>query len=62
MFFAGNPDTLEVYLEPSRTSMMEIFCENNYRLNVVNYFRKKVLSWMFDWVLHTRVHLTRLMP
>ena len=31
----------EVYLEPSRTSMMELLCENRKRLLAVNYFCKK---------------------
>ena len=28
------------------------FCEDNFRLKAVNYFRKKAPS-MFDWVLNT---------
>ena len=35
----------EAYLEPSRTSAMEIFSKNSSRL--------KALSRMFDWVLNT---------
>ena len=34
----------KVYLEPSRTSTSELFCENSERLLDVNYFRKKALS------------------
>ena len=30
----------EAYLEPSRISTMEFFCESNQRLKVVNCFRK----------------------
>ena len=33
----------EAYLEPSRTSMMELLCKNH----------KKALLQMFDWVLNT---------
>ena len=33
--------TVEVYLEPIRTSTMERFCKNSYRLLAVNYFRKE---------------------
>ena len=40
----------EVYLEPSQTSTMELFCENSWRLLAVNYFQKKAPSQMFDWV------------
>ena len=40
---------ITVTLKPSRTSMMELFCENNYLLKVVNYFRKGTPSQMFDW-------------
>ena len=31
----------EAYLESSLTSTMKLFCENSYRLKVVNNFRKK---------------------
>ena len=34
----------EVYLNSSRTSMMEHFCENSEQLKAVNYFRKKTTS------------------
>ena len=36
--------TPEAYLERSRTSMMELFCENSQQLKVVNYFGKKAPS------------------
>ena len=53
--------TSEAYLEPSRTSTTELLCENSYGLKSVNYFRKKALSQIFDWVLNTplNVLLTR---
>ena len=35
------------YLEPNQTSKME----------VVNYFRKKALLLMFDWIINTPLHL-----
>ena len=34
----------EAYLEPSRISRMELFCENSTRLKAVNYFCKKASS------------------
>ena len=34
----------EAYLEPSRISRMELFCENSTRLKAVNYFCKKAPS------------------
>ena len=47
---AGNP---QVYLEPSRTSTMEPFCEKGaFLLKAVNYFRRKAALQMFDWVLN----------
>ena len=36
-----NIPTSEAYLEPSRTSTTDYFCENSQRLKVVNYFCKK---------------------
>ena len=39
----------EVYLEPTRTTTMELFWEK------INYFRKKDPSQMSDWVLNTPV-------
>ena len=53
----------EMYLEPSRTYTMKIFCENNWRLLAFNYSRKKAPSQMIDWVLDsplprsTEVHM-----
>ena len=35
---------IEVYLEPTRTSTTELFCENSERFLTVNYFRKKPQS------------------
>ena len=32
--------TSEVYLELCRTSLMAYFCENSYRVSLLNYFRK----------------------
>ena len=34
----------DAYLETSQTSIMERFCENNWRLNSADYFRKKAWS------------------
>ena len=45
--------TLEVYLEPSRTSAMELLFKNSWQLLTVNYFLKKAPSQMFDWALNT---------
>ena len=42
----------KVYLELSRTSMMERFCDNSSQFLAVNYFRKNAPSQMFDWVLN----------
>ena len=44
---------LVAYLELSRTSTMELFCENSERPLAINYFRKKAPSQMFDWTLNT---------
>ena len=33
--------------------MMKIIYENRYGLKVFNYFRKKIPSEIFDWVLNT---------
>ena len=43
----------EPYLELSQISTMELFRKNSLRLLVVNYFRKKAPSQVFDWVLNT---------
>ena len=45
--------TLEVYLEPSRTSAMELLFKNSWQLLTLNYFLKKAPSQMFDWALNT---------
>ena len=34
---------LEVYLESTQTSMMELFCESSKKLKSVNYFLAKKL-------------------
>ena len=41
-----------VYLESSG-STMQVFCGNSERLKSVNFFRKKVSLFMFEWVLNT---------
>ena len=38
----ANALTSEAYLETSRTSTMDFFCEYSQRLKVVNYFRKMI--------------------
>ena len=40
----------ESYLEPNQKSMVECFCKNNNQILVVNNFRQKAPSQMFDWV------------
>ena len=40
----------EAFLEPSRTSTMELFIKNSYGFLAVNYFRKKATLQMFSWV------------
>ena len=47
---------LEAYVEASRTSMMDISCENIERLKVVNYFRKKTQLQMFDFEIKSTVN------
>ena len=42
----------EAYLEPSRTSVMEPFCENSYQFKTFKYFRKEALTYLFEWVLN----------
>ena len=44
---------LGVYLEPSRTSLMQVFWENSQRLLAVNYFRKEAWSHILAWFLNT---------
>ena len=51
--FLHRATTLEVYLEPSRRSMMEHFYKNNQRLRAVNNFRKNASFQMFHRVLNT---------
>ena len=41
----------EAYLKPSRVSTTELFAEIVKAFS--NYFRKKALLWIFDWVLNT---------
>ena len=41
----------ETYLEPSRTSTMELFCENSQRLKAVKDFRKKPPLYIFNCIL-----------
>ena len=43
----------DVYKGPCQTSTRECLCESCYMLKVVNYFRKKATSQMFDRVLNT---------
>ena len=43
----------QVYLEQSRTSMMELFCEDSKLLLAINYFCERTPPQMFDWVLNT---------
>ena len=56
LFGKVNVDS-ETYLEPSRTSTMELFCEASERLKAVNYFRKKAPEYVFGWVLNTPLRL-----
>ena len=48
----------EAYLEPSRTSSMEMLCKNSEQLKTVDYFRKKAPSQMLDRVLNTPLSRT----
>ena len=43
----------EAYLEPSLTSAMEHFCENNSMPKAINCFRKKAVLWIFKWIPNT---------
>ena len=54
-FFTGKDLSvyIETYLEPSRTSTMEVFCENSWKLLAVNYFHKKAPPLMFGKVRQT---------
>ena len=47
----------EGYSESSRTTIMELFCENRLRLLVFSCYYKKSPSEMFDWVLNTFLNL-----
>ena len=38
----------ETYLEPSQTSMMELFCKNSSQLAIVKCFLKKAPLWMVE--------------
>ena len=49
--------TSEASLEPSQTSMTDLFCKNSKWLKVVNYFRKEVPSHMFGSALNTLLYL-----
>lgn len=44
---------LVVYLEPSWTSTMELFYENNWWLKAVNCLRKKAPLWILNGLLNT---------
>ena len=46
-----------MYLEPSRISAMQLFCENRKQRKAVDYFANKAPSQMFDWVLSTSLYL-----
>ena len=43
----------KAYLEPSQTSMMQLFCENSKQLQTANYLFKKAPSQIFGWVQNT---------
>ena len=43
------PSDAETYLEPSRTSMMEHFGKNNWRLSATKYFRKNLYRRCSTW-------------
>ena len=45
------PSKSEAYLEPSQTSVMELFYENSCCLKAVDCFRRKAPSQMIDRVL-----------
>ena len=46
------PFQSKVYLEPSQTSVVELFCKNRHCLKAVCYFCKKAPLWMFNRVLN----------
>ena len=43
----------EAYLEPSQTSMIQLFCKNSKQLQTANYLFKKAPSQIFGWVQNT---------
>ena len=47
------PMLSKAHLESSRRSVMELFRKIRQRLKVFNYFLKKALSQIFNWVLNT---------
>ena len=47
----------EEYLEPSRTSTVELLSGNSYQLLAVNYIHKKTPSQMVDWVLNAPLQI-----
>ena len=49
---------LKVYLAPSQTSKMELFCQFSEWLLSFNYFRERNSSQKFDWVLNTSLILS----
>ena len=51
--FSISSISTEAYSESSRTSMIELFCENSKRLIAGNYVRKKAPWQIFGWVLNT---------
>lgn len=55
----------EPYLGLYQTSMIKLFCKNNERVLVVNYFlkkkKKKTPSKMFLRVLNTTLNLSKLL-
>ena len=42
----------EAYLETCLSYLKDLLYENSWRLLAVNYFHKKALSKMFEWVLY----------
>ena len=40
----------EAYLELSQTSMMELFCENSWRLVAINHFCKNAPLYVDVWL------------
>ena len=52
MLVHKNTPCAEAYLETSRISKMEFFCEDGSTFLSVNYFCKNAPLYMFDWVLN----------